>query len=486
MTLSPRQLNHFRAAHRKLSELGHKSPEAFALAKPASGPKRGNYISVERILFEILDLVRRELAADNIHVGYTVLELAIFQTILNCPDDPVDEIASSIRAQRLHEPGFLIFPLLGLGLLAPSTASLMQLGGPHELIDPSSGIAVTSQLSSEQSLVDFLTRAAASLGIIGQVGARDISHYCSMVGVTDWLIRNPLLIVRVRSITMGPWENQAAYNSLIAHRLALLGMISAQLEPRHQSRLLSHSTNTINNSETRNIRHYFVFETTGDPTKSLKSERVPIGLYGPQLLQLADLPIDIDPAAWQDPSARTTINALTDAMIDLEELQASAASGQAIGVAKANVRRKISTSLHWFRRSFAASADPREAVVAMAVAFEALLSDGYSRGITNRIVDRAKECLKGQPNFDQLIKSISTLFAQRGAIVHRGELQEDINLRECRIAYSQCFSELVRRATSYTSQDTLTIQVLFDSIQVSPFLKIWRKIKATWRAIFGW
>jgi hypothetical protein len=52
-------------------------------------------------------------------------------------------------------------------------------------------------------------------------------------------------------------------------------------------------------------------------------------------------------------------------------------------------------SLDWHRRSFSATARDSEAVIALAVAFETLLSDFYAAGVTEKIVARVGLCLKG-------------------------------------------------------------------------------------------
>ncbi|MFD2053744.1 hypothetical protein ACFSQT_11815 [Mesorhizobium calcicola] len=48
--------------------------------------------------------------------------------------------------------------------------------------------------------------------------------------------------------------------------------------------------------------------------------------------------------------------------------------------------RRLLTALHWFRQSFSARANEDEAIVALAVAFETLLTDHYGLGAADGFV----------------------------------------------------------------------------------------------------
>lgn len=461
--LSARQRGHWHAAQRKLKSLGHCDPESFALAKPAKGKKkRPDYDTIERIVLEVIDLVRAELATRSVHVGHTVLELAVFSALKDESTEPVDEIVQSVLSQGLHEPGFLIYPLFGFGLLHDRNRTFLNLPPNAEVIDRVSGIAVTSCLGDAAGFLAFLERAVTGLGVIGRLPASHISHFLSMKGVTDWLLRNPILIVRVRSISMGARENQGSYLRSIAHRATLLGLVSALAEPRPGSRLLAGSTQAVNNQETLNIRHYFVFESAGAADQELRADRVPIGPSRAAMLQFSDLNIDVDPAAWSSPSLKNRIGALTDAVLDLEDLQASVSGKTSLVLRKKNLSEKLSISLHWARRSFASFADPREAVIALAVAFEALLSDGYSKGITETIVARARICVKAQRGSPKLAEAVETLFEWRGGIVHKGEGPTGADLRQARRAFALSFVEVVKRVNAATPRKTLEVATIFE------------------------
>lgn len=465
MALKQRQVQHLNAAHAKLKALGHQDPESFALAKPTVGPRRADYVTIEKILFELLDLVRAELAKDHVHIGYSVLELLIFQAMRNGSDDPVADIVQNVRSMRLHEPGFLIYPLYGLGLLANESSRLGEAQSALEVISPDAGLAVTSGVATQAGLLAFIDRTNTGLGILGTAPRSDISHYVAMKGVTGWLLTNPLLIIRVRSISMEPRENQGAYLKIISHRIALLALISTLAPPRDKSRLLARSTNAVNNNETLDFKHYFVFETRGAADKELRSERVPMGPRRAAFLRLADLPIDIDPKTWEADAIQPMVSALTDAIADLEDLQAAVAGGVRSAQAKANVSRKISTSLHWIRRSFASAADPREAVVAVAVAFEALLSDGFSAGITKVIVNRAQMCLDAQQAPATLSGAVQELFNWRGAIVHKGEADAETDLLRAHRVYVHCLIDVIRRTRESSPTETLVVADLLSTTE---------------------
>ncbi|HEX7947129.1 MAG TPA: hypothetical protein VF495_20870, partial [Phenylobacterium sp.] len=275
-----------------LSELGHQDPETFAMARPVRGPRRATYASIERILFELLRLARAQLAAQKVHVGHTVLELAVFNAMRDGSSDPVADIVASVRSQRLHEPGFVLYPLFGFGLLNAPDTSLMD-SRAVEIIDGAAGIAVTSRRGDTADLQGFLDRAMTGLGVVGALPKRDINHFVAMRGVTGWLLTNPLLLVRIRSISMGARENQSAYLRAIGHRATLLGLASALAKPRSANRLLAGSTQAASNQDTLDFRHYFVFESPGDANKPLRTDRISMGPRRAPLVQLADLHVDV-------------------------------------------------------------------------------------------------------------------------------------------------------------------------------------------------
>jgi hypothetical protein len=392
-----------------------------------------------------------------------VLELAVFDAVLRGAEDPVQEIVQQLLSQGLHEPGFLLFPLFGFGLLHPRTDRILPTVPSVEIIDGASGIAVTSRLANQSSFLSFLDRAVTGLGVVGQLPRRSLSHTLSMKGVTDWLLSNPLLLVRIRSISMGARENQPSYLRSIAHRATLLGLVSALSKPRKGGRLLAGSTQGTSNQDTLDIRHYFVFESDGNADKELRADRIPIGPRRAPILQFADLSVDVDPAAWSTPTLRNRIGALTDALLDLEDLQAAVDGEVRSAQKKANISRKLSTALHWTRRSFASFADPREAVVAMAVAFEALLSDGYSKGITNTIVARAGICVKAQRGSPALEPAVALLFDWRGGIVHKGEGPTKADLRQAQRAFALCFIEMMKRVVAADPAGTCEVSSLFQT-----------------------
>jgi hypothetical protein len=478
MPLTRRQQSHLEAAQRKLRTLGHRDPETFAIAKSVANSRRGDYQTVEKIHFELLGLVRAELARDHVHVGYTVLELAVFNAIRDGSTDPVADIVVDVRTQHLHEPGLLIYPLFGLGLFAPQNTSLLDLPSTREVIDPDAGFAVTSQVASVEGLRAFLDRAISGLGIVGSTPVGALQHHLSMP-VLGWLLENPIIVVRVRSLTMGAGENQPAYIRLLRHRTAMVAMASVLTPPRGGP-FAAASSNIVNNHETLDFKHYLVFETAGDASRPLRSDRVPMGPRRASLVQLADLRVDIDPEAWQLPAFSGTIGEITDAMVDLEDLQAEVEGGSSRAELKANLARKLSTSLHWYRRSFASFADPREAAVGLAVAFEALLSDGFTMGITKIIMARATACLDQRQAPSALSASVGQLFDWRGAIVHKGEPDSEPSLRDAQRAYIDCFIEVVRRVQMAAPTKTLQIEDLFERKPMSR----WDRLRARLRAIF--
>ena len=482
----PRRLTgHLRAATKALIQLDHSTFDDFTYAKDGDPTRRGLYVKVEQILPQLVDAIRADLAPQHVHVGYSVLETAVYSAIRDGSSDPVADVVAGMRAQNLDAPGFLIYPLYGFGILRPPSVSFLGGMGLMHFVSADVGLAVIAGPRDLPKLEAAFASISHSLGVVGTVDPGELRHFAATHEATSWLLKNPLLIVPIRSITMGARENQAAYMGAVGHRVAYLAMCSVLRAPRDTNRTLARSTHGANNFETLEFSHYFVFESPGTTGSFLRSDRIPMNLQASALRQLADAPFDIDPDVWNDPALIDHLAHLADAFRDLEDLHQGVRTQAPSVRSRANIVRKIRTSLHWYRRSYASFADEREAVVAMAVAFEALVSDGYSAGITNAIIARVRHCIQAQGASSDLADAVATLFNWRGAVVHRGETQDEVDLSLARKAYGYCFCEVVKRTSARSGSTTLTMLELFDGVVLTWRDRLWRYLVQLKRALLN-
>ena len=127
--------------------------------------------------------------------------------------------------------------------------------------------------------------------------------------------------------------------------------------------------------------------------------------------------------------------------------------------------------LFWFRRSFNSVHDPREAIVSLAVAYECLLSDGYAKGITDKIRGRAAVCIGSGLHTEAETAAVRDLFDARGAVVHKGSTSTKPDMTAARRSFVRCFVRVVQGlGTLPPSVDEPIAHVLGDGAMKPPRL----------------
>lgn len=113
------------------------------------------------------------------------------------------------------------------------------------------------------------------------------------------------------------------------------------------------------------------------------------------------------------------------------------------------VKRKVFaravTSLDWYRQSFSARVADEQAVVALAVAFETLLTDAYARGVTERVKRRLRIHLKGRRGIDEYLVAVNSVMRARGDIVHNGSTVKEAEILKAQAAFAFCFEYVAGR-----------------------------------------
>ncbi|MBZ9798768.1 HEPN domain-containing protein [Mesorhizobium sp. ES1-4] len=103
------------------------------------------------------------------------------------------------------------------------------------------------------------------------------------------------------------------------------------------------------------------------------------------------------------------------------------------------------TALSWFRQSFSARANEDEAIVALAVAFETLLTDHYGLGVAERLRRRIGICMKGVPRLAGY-----AIYYARSSIVHIGERDHAVDIHRAQVAFTRCFCAIADRLAVWT------------------------------------
>lgn len=377
----------------------------------------------------------RVLWSKGFYIGVTVLDSLLFSAVAKTEaTDPVRSVLERIRDLGLHRPGLVLYPLHSVGVLG---AGLLQWDrrATSFLQVPSFGLVLSPQTNSIDTTLLFIEQAADDLGIRRRMPMGLLEHWYR--SRANWLERNPLLVARVSSYPGEYYENQYFLMARLQLATSLLLLTSALQDARDEDDSFFGSSARINNFQTLDIKHYIVLYPRVGSRRFLDGDCVPMNLSGPALAELCELPTEIDPRFWR--RRRTVVDRLSSALNTVGSLYTSHAMLSTKNRLKARVARKLFKSLKHFRRSHRRTADPFDEIVNLAVAFEVLLSDHYTRGIVEQVCDRAKEAIGRRPGSRALIESIRNLYYARSQCVHDGTWPTEIDLQTARRAFVYSF-----------------------------------------------
>jgi hypothetical protein len=196
----------------------------------------------------------------------------------------------------------------------------------------------------------------------------------------------------------------------------------------------------------------------------LEGRCVPMNAARLELAELSDINADIDPRAWSSKRAAHRLERIRRA---LDVLEKGYFEHHVLGnrkKLKARVYRKVMTSLDYFRRSFRASARQEEAIISLAIAFEALLMDAYARGVTARLHSRVQLASKGIRGVEKYRAIVVSLFKARGAVVHSGTTEIKLDIVLARRAYIECFVVIAAKLKKLPSKGDHPIGALLGDI----------------------
>ena len=216
--------------HQHRTELEqYESIEHLALSAYGDQPSRS-----ARALGKHIEAIRavlaRELWARRLFIGVTVLDDMLFYAARDAAvADPILEVLERIRDSGLHRPGLIIFPLhsfgvLGAGLLGPLRSTR------YVYVNSSYDLALTPQTNSMRQTLDFMEDIRGPLSIRKRIPEDLIEHWRRSRGAR-WLERNPLLAVRVATISGYYYENEFLLLGRLRALTTFITMLST-LQPR--------------------------------------------------------------------------------------------------------------------------------------------------------------------------------------------------------------------------------------------------------------
>ena len=384
----------------------------------------------------------KELWQREIFIDAEVIDELLFDAARRpAVTDPLLETLRFLRDKRATRPGFILFPLHSLGFMR---AGLLR-GDQRpqaQYLHPQWGIALTPQTNGLHATLDWIERARVAFKVYKPVDRELIRHWHR--SRASWLERNPLLAIRMTTQRGSYASSEAVVVGRIRAATAQLAMVSAfqQPEPDRLSSLLSSSR--INNWQTLDINHYLVFSDHPRLPRQLAGECVRLSGRGSRLVELSDLSIEIDPDYR---GARKIIAAIETAVAIVYRGHL-----QHMWPERRDVRNRtcdrLFESLLYFLRSFHGRGQSWPATVSLATAFEMLLTDSYSDGVSKRLARRLKLVLRGTRGTRRYQEAFGVVYKARGDLVHAGAEPTDLDLHRAQQAFVLAFCVIAPRIAS--------------------------------------
>lgn len=408
-------------------------------------------------------------------VGLSVIDDLIFQAVKAGRSDIVAEVINAIVGHQLHDPGMIVFPLHGFGIARPFADTVRS--GPHpQLVLEPAGLCVMAQTNDIAKTIALLDDARVPMGITHDFDGPGIRSYAAGDRLS-WLHSNPIMAFRFNSYSHDPYENQLFYQLRMRTLAALLLIVSLQA-PCLDSEI---GSDRANNQETLDINHYLRIEVSPRLGR-LEAERIPRNVDALSLAEASDIDVRISLAGWNDLKAN---GELDGHLSTLRQIETGYLTHQILDrreTKEASLYAKLVRSLDYFRRSFRANVRPSERVIMLAIAFETLLTDSYSGGVTARIRRRAAICLQQAGMPQALNGAVEQLFDARGKFVHSGFGPEDISLNDARLAYVACLATVTHLAQDAVLLDPVIGTLLNDKPTPTP-LRV--RARQAWRTLRG-
>lgn len=446
-TSVPRSLIYLKS--RQAAVATYRDFDTFVLREGETDPKPGN--AIEHHLLQIRAAIARCLWGRQVFLGIEVIDRLLFDIVAHNADRILKDFFDALFAHGVPSRGFIVYPLHSFGVLGLGLFSFFE-KIQAEIVVKDANLAISAQTNGNDASIEFLKRAIVALGLDRQIKRSDIEHYVRSRPL-EWFRSNPLLVVSIATLTSGYYENQFVYIIKLKLSTALIMMLSTVGDkPEPDERLRQGSSARVNNWQTLDIHHYLVFEPSIRDPKVLEGRCVPMNMARLELAELSDLNADIDPRAWSSKRAARRLERIRRA---LDILEVGYFEHHVLGDRKKlkfRVYQKIMTSLDYFRRSFRASARQEEAIVSLAIAFEALLMDAYASGVTARLHRRLRLALKGIRGIKKYRAIVVDLFKARGAVVHSGNTEMKLDIVLARRAYVECFVAIAAKLKNLPSK----------------------------------
>lgn len=415
---------------------------------------------IQHHLVAIRAAVAKAIWAREIYIGVSVLDEFVLHAAKTGTPDICGSVVDLLRNARACQPGFVLYPLTEFGMrLPPMFGSSSKL--KNHAVFAAAGFAVCSQANGLERALQNIRTMARKLGVKAPVNREDVEPYSR--SNLRWLTSNPLMLVKLASHTGAYYENQFIYTLKIRISSAIAVMLHAlSVDAGHEVDRFESSAH-VNNYETLDIRHYLIGEGPTSGKGPISLQRVPMNVGTMELARLSDLAVTLDSEALAGARSKRWERMIVPLLKSVEDGYLNHVNLSSKDVVKSRVYRRLVTALDWYRQSFGSRANEQESVVALAVAFETLLTDFYAKGVSARIERRVGICLKGVPGVQDYKNSVMSVFHARGEIVHSGDFTKRADIRRAQAAFARCFCAVARKLSSLSGSQEPIRQILADN-----------------------
>lgn len=389
--------------------------------------------------------IATQLWKKGVLLGMSVVEALLFDSLTDdSVTDLIQDVLKRIKDFGLHRNGFILYPLHSFGIMGMGFGEFITRKRLF-FADKTAGVVIFPQSNSKEVFLESLKTGVSALRICKRLPQDALEHFLRQ-GVLNWITRNPILLVRASAFSGSYYDNQfllLVRLQFVSTYVMMLSSFQKEVEQADVGRFLS--TSQLNNWETLDIKHYLVFQTSVRTHSNLEARRVPMNVSAVQLAELAELNVELDPR--QLSSQKSLKQEIRQALATAETGYFEHGLLNAQKPVKARVFRKLFLCLSYFRKSFRETSAKEDAIVNLAVAFETLLTDHYSHGVTERITRRSGLALKGVRGMRKMKSQVVILYQSRGSSVHQGLCTKMPDLRVCRQAFIHCFVSICRKVS---------------------------------------
>jgi hypothetical protein len=424
-----------------------------------SGATKEEINTAKALVHHILEVrapLARELWSRQIFIATEILDDLIFYAVRDGTDpDPIYAVLARIRDARVNRPGFLVFPVHSLGVTAGGL--LLPFGRAFvSFVSERRGYVLSPQTNSFDRSLALLDGARDAFGIKKRIPVELIKHWRRSRN-TEWLERNPLLIVRTIQWPGSYYGNEWLLLSRIRTTAATLSML-ASLQPVDEERAgRLFSSVVVNNWQTLDIHHYFALYDWPNRKNELDGQCVPIHAGRVAVAELSNLAIEVDPRYWRQNDA--TGDRVHDAMENLYAAYLRQRFAHGPDNAISRTVRRFFESVDYFRRSFQRSENDFTGTVSLSTAFEMLLTDHYG-AVKSTLTKRVALLLHDQHDCADMQDSVGDLYDRRSEMVHGGSRDTVPDLALARQAYTLCLVSLVERIGMLSARSSTPVKDL--------------------------